>query len=419
MTAPLMTRRDLLKNSLAGVGLVIVASITPGGYRILKAEDTRKESADPCSLTLWIKVTPDNVVTMVLNKSEMGQGVYTSLPMIVADELEADWKQVRFEPAPAGDPYKDPLMGMQLTGGSTSVRHMFEPLRKAGAAAREMLRIAASQTWGVPEGECEVYQGAVRHTKSGRSLSYGKLCEKASKLPIPQNPPLKKEGQFRFIGTSLPRLDVVEKVNGSAVFGIDVFLPGMAYADIARAPAYGAKPIAYDQEAAGKVAGVFKVIPIDRGIAVCASTLEAARQGKDALRVKWGPGSQPDLENETLEKTFNEHLGKPGATARSQGNISKALSEAARRVQATYFLPYLAHTTMEPMDCTAHVQKDRCDVWVPTQSQTGVFMTSQRVTELSLEIRISPINTPFTDIRKHTEFSPVNRAMNPCTVCTQ
>jgi len=385
MTAPLITRRDLLKKSLVGVGLVVVASVTPGGYRILKAEDASKEPSDACSLTLWVRVTPDNVVTVVLNKSEMGQGVYTSLPMIVADELEADWKQVRFEPAPAGDPYKDPLMGMQLTGGSTSVRHMFEPLRKAGAAAREMLRIAAAQTWGVPEGECEVYQGAVRHVKSGRSLSYGQLCEKASKLPIPQHPPLKKEGQFRFIGTPLPRLDVVEKVNGSAVFGIDIYLPAMAYASIARPPAYGAKPTAYDQEAAGKVAGVFKVTPIDRGIAVCANTLESARKGKDALRVKWGPGFQPDMENETLEKTFNEHLGKPGVTARSQGNIAKALSEAARKVQATYFLPYLAHTTMEPMDCTAHVQKDRCDVGVPTQSQTGVLMTAQRVTGLKPE----------------------------------
>ena len=384
MTA-LITRRDLLKKSLAGVGLVVVASITPGGYRILKAEDMPKGLADSCGLNIWIKIASDNIVTFVLNKSEMGQGVYTSLPMILADELEADWKQVRFEPAPAGDPYKDPIMGMQLTGGSTSIRHMFEPLRKAGAVAREMLRTAAAQTWAVPEGECEVYQGAVRHAKSGRSMSYGQLCEKASKLPLPQNPPLKKGGQFRFVGTSLPRLDVVEKVNGSALFGIDMFLPGMVYAAIARPPAYGAKPSPYDQEAAGKVPGVFKIVPIDRGIVVCASTPEAARKGKDVLKVNWGQGFQPGLENESLEKSFIQHLEKQGVIAKSQGNVGGALSDAPRKVEATYFLPYLAHTTMEPINCVGHVQKDRCDVWVATQSQTGVLNTAQRVTGLSPE----------------------------------
>ena len=274
---------------------------------------------------------------------------------------------------------------MQATGGSTSVRHMFEPLRKAGAAAREMLRAAAAQTWGVPEGECEAYQGAVRHAKSGRSLTYGQLCQKAAKLSVPQEPPLKKEGQFRFIGTSLPRLDVVEKVNGSANFGIDIFVPGMAYAAIARPPAYGAKPIAYDRGAAGKVPGVFKVVPIDRGIAVCANTLEAAQKGRDALRVNWGQGSQPDLENGTLEKSFIQHLGQKGVIAKNEGNVAKALSGASRKIEATYILPYLAHTTMEPMNCTAHVRKDRCDIWAATQSQTGVLMTAERVTGLKPE----------------------------------
>ena len=381
----LISRRDLLKKSLAGAGLALVAAITPGGYRILKAEDLPKDPKDSCLLSMWIKVTPDNMVTIVLNKSEMGQGVYTSLPMIVADELEADWKRIRFESAPAADPYKDPVWGMQATGGSTSVRHMFEPLRKAGAAARQMLRTAAAQTWGVPEGECENDQGAVRHAKSGRSLTYGQLCQKAAKLSVPQDPPLKKEGQFRFIGTSLPRLDVVEKVNGSALFGSDIFVPAMIYAAIARPPAYGAKPASYDRGAAGKVPGVFKVVPIDRGIAVCANTLEAAQKGRDALRVNWGQGSQPELENGSIEKSLIQHLDNKGVIAKDQGNVAKALSGASRKVEATYILPYLAHTTMEPMDCTAHVRKDRCDVWVPTQSQTGVLMTAERVTGLKPE----------------------------------
>ena len=383
--SPLITRRDLLKKSLAGAGLAVAATLTPGGYRILKAEDLPKDPARSCSLNPWIRVTPDNRITVMVNKSEMGQGVYTSLPMIVADELDADWKQVRFEPAPAGDSYKDPVWGMQSTGGSTSVRHMFVPLRKAGAAAREMLRAAAAQTWGVPPGECETRGGMVRHEKSGRSLSYGQLCGQASRLPVPQAPPLKKEGEFKFIGKSLPRLDVAEKVSGAAVFGIDIFVPGMLYAAIARPPAFGAKPMAYDRDAGEKIAGVFKVAPIDRGIAVCANTLEAAQKGRDALRVNWGPGVEPELGNEGLEKSFVQYLTRKGVTAKSQGDAAKALSEAARKVEATYFLPYLAHATMEPMNCTAHVQKDRCDVWVPTQSQTGAFMTAQRVTGLKPE----------------------------------
>jgi isoquinoline 1-oxidoreductase beta subunit len=385
MTDALISRRDLLKKSLAGAGLVLGAALTPGGYRILKAEEAAQDPKASCAVGIWIRIAPDNIVTLIVNKSEMGQGIYTSLPMIIADELEADWKQIRFEAAPAADPYKDPLFGMQLTGGSTSIRHMFEPLRKAGAAARQMLRMAAAQTWGVPEGECETYQSVVRHAKTGRALTYGQLCQKAAKLSVPQEPPLKKEGQFRFIGTSLARLDVVEKVNGSAPFGIDMFIPGMLYAAVARPPAYGAKPNAYDREAAGKVPGVSQVVPIDRGIAVCANSQEAAQKGKDALRVSWGEGTQPDLGNESLEKNFIQHLGQKGAIAKSQGNIAKALGEASRKIEATYVLPYLAHTTMEPMNCTAHIQKDRCDVWVATQSQTGVLMTAQRVTGLKPE----------------------------------
>jgi isoquinoline 1-oxidoreductase beta subunit len=190
---------------------------------------------------VWLLITPDNIVTVMVNKSEMGQGVSTSLPMIVADELEADWNQVRFRIAPAGEKYKDPVWAMQTTGGSTSVRHMFLPLRKVSAAAREMLVDAAARIWGVPRDECEAYRGTVRHTKSERSLTYGQLSQRAATFPVPPNPPLKKDGQFRLIGTSMSRLDVPDKVDGSAIFGIDVFIPNMLYAAIARPQTYGAK----------------------------------------------------------------------------------------------------------------------------------------------------------------------------------
>lgn len=381
MNSPI-TRREFLKKSLAGAGMTIAISITPFGSRLFSAQEVKKDLFRP---NAWIQITPDNIVTVVVNKSEMGQGVYTSLPMILADELEADWKQVRIQAAPARDEYKDPGFGMQLTGGSTSVRHMFEPLRKAGAAAREMLVSAAAQEWGISVSECEAFQGMVRHTKSGRTMTYGQLCEKASKLPIPQNPSLKKESEFRFIGTPMSRLDVADKVNGTAMFGADVFVPEMLYGAISRPPAYGAKAISYDQEAAEKVAGVHKVVGVDRGIAVSANTLDAAWKGKKALNVKWDEGSQPDLNNETLEKSFIQYLDKQGVVARNEGNTKNALSSAAKKIGATYILPYLSHVTMEPMNCTAHVRGDGCDIWVPTQNQSGVLQVAVKVTGLKPE----------------------------------
>ncbi len=374
-----ISRREFLKTALAGAGLTIGASITPFGSRLLSAQEVKKGLFNP---SVWIQITPDNIVTIVVNKSEMGQGVSTSLPMIAADELEADWKQVRFLEAPAGSKYIDPNWGMQLTGGSTSVRHMFEPLRKASAAARQMLRTAAAQAWGVPANECVASNNAVRHTKSGKSLNYGQLCEKASQLPVPENPPLKAESQFKLIGTSMPRLDVLDKVSGKAIFGIDSFVSEMLYAAIARPPAFGAKIISYDKEAAEKMPGVRKVATIDLGIAVCATAPDLAWKGRDALKAQWDKGSNPELNNETLERTCLDQLKKEGAVALNRGNAENALTQAVKKIEATYVLPYLAHVTMEPMNCTAHVSEGRCDIWVPTQNQSGTLEAAQKLTGL-------------------------------------
>ncbi len=378
----LISRREFLKTTLAGAGLTIAASITPFGSRLLSAEEVKKGLFNP---NVWIRITPDNIVTIVVNKSEMGQGVSTSLPMIAADELDANWKQIRFKEAPGGKKYIDPNLGMQLTGGSTSVRHMFEPLRKASAAAREVLRSAAAQTWGVPVNECAASKNTVRNTKSGKSLTYGQLCEKASQLPVPENPTLKDESQFKIIGTSLPRLDVPDKVSGKAIFGIDSFVPDMLYAAIARPPAYGAKAISYDKEAAEKIQGVQKVATIDHGIAVCATSPDLAWKGRDALKAKWDKGSNPGLNNETLEKTFLEHLQQEGAIAVNKGNAENALNQSVKKIEATYVLPYLAHVTMEPMNCTAQVSENRCDIWVPTQNQSGTLEVAQKLTGLKPE----------------------------------
>ncbi len=333
----------------------------------------------------WLLITPDNIITVTVGKSEMGQGVFTSLPMIVADEIEADWKQVRVKTAPAGKEYKDPVWGMQTTGGSTSIRHMFEPLRKASAAAREMLVSAAAETWGVPIHECEAYRGTVRHKESGRSLTYGQISQKAAKIPIPPNPPLKKKSQFSLIGTSVPRLDVPDKVDGSAIFGMDVFVPDMLYAAVARPAAYGARAISYDREAAEKVTGVHTVVDLNRRVAVCADTLETAWKGRDALLVTWDEGEQPDLDNDTLERILIQHLDKRGKTARHDGNVNRAMNRAVQQIEATYILPYLSHATMEPMNCTVHVRENTCEVWAPTQDQSGVLQTVKELTGLKPE----------------------------------
>ncbi len=315
----------------------------------------------------------------------MGQGISTSLPMIVADELEVDWKQVRFQMAPARKEYKDPAWGMQITGGSTSVRHMFLPLRRASAAAREMLVSAAAETWGIPTDECEAWEGTVRHVKTGRSLTYGQLSHKAATLPIPPNPSLKKKNQFSLIGTPIPRLDVPDKVDGSAVFGMDVFVPDMLWAAIARPPAYGAKAITYDRDAAEKIAGVQKVVDLASGIGVCADTLDAAWKGRDALHVTWNEGEYPDLNDETLERMFIRHLNQRGMSAHTKGDVQRAMTDDVKKVRATYFLPYLSHATMEPMNCVAHVHGDACEIWVPTQDQSGTLETAARVTGLQPE----------------------------------
>ena len=321
-----------------------------------------------------------------MGKSEMGQGIHTALPMIVADELDADWNQVRIESAPVREEYDDPdAQQGHVTYGSTSVRHLYEPMRKAGAAGREMLLQAAAQKWDVPVSECETSQSQVLHKRSGRAFSYGELCEEAARLPIPENPRLKEKSEFKLMGTAVPRLDIPAKVNGQAQFGIDTFVPDMLYGVVARPPAYGAKVLSYDEPAAMKVEGVRYVGEIKRGIGICADTLDAAWKGKEALNVKWDKGVRPDLSDELLDSIFRESLDKEGASARSDGDVEDALSKAHKQVQAEYFLPYLSHATMEPMTCTAHVLPDRCDVWVGTQGQTNTLQKTAQITGLDPE----------------------------------
>ena len=372
---PTISRRSFLKIT----GLTIGVSVTPFGYSLMNASAQKEGSFKP---NVWFEITPDNVVTITVPGSEMGQGIRTALPMIVADELEADWKHVRIMQAPADDAYKNPTFGIQIVVGSNSVRGFYAPLRKAGAAGRMMLISAAAQTWKVPEEECSAIQGIVKHKKSNRSLTYGKLCQKAAQLEIPKEPPLKNETEFRYMGKPMPRVDIPDKVAGRAIYGLDVNVPDMLYGVIARPPVYGAKPDSYDEKAAMAVKGVAKVASTPNGIAVIAESLTAAWKGRDALKVQWGKGSHPDMNDESIEKSFIEGLDKPGVVVVNTGDAKKALSEAAKKFEATYYVPFVAHATMEPMNFTAYVQQDRCDVWGPTQSQTSTRMTAAQLTGL-------------------------------------
>jgi len=364
---------------MTSTGLAIAAATTSTSFRLLSATELTKENLSFLP-SVWLEVRPDNSIIVTVNKSEMGQGVYTSLPMIVADELDVDWKNVRMEVAPADDAYKDPVWGMQSTGGSSSIRHMYEPLRKAGAAAREMLMLAAAREWTVPVQECAVDKGKVRHIASNRILTYGKLAADAARLEIPQNPMLKKESQFRYIGKNIPRIDMHDKVNGTAHFGIDSFVPGMLYATIARPPSYEADLVSYNKDAAQAIPGVQAIVPIHSGMAVCADSLDAAWQGRDALKPIWENGRYPSLSNESLEKDFTAGLDAKGLIARNDGDVTRALASAAHKVDAVYQLPYLSHATMEPMNCTIHVRPDGCDIWAPTQNQTGVLNLAVKLT---------------------------------------
>lgn len=377
------TRREFLKTSLAGAGLTIAAVMTPAGLRLLSAAELEQDpSFQP---NVYLRIAPDDSITVVVNKSEMGQGVTTSLPMIIADELEADWKQVRFVFAPAGDKYKDPVWGMQSTGGSTSIRHMHDTLRKSGAAAREMLIVAGSEALKVPLRECAAVNGVVRHMKTGKGFSYGKLVFEASRLPVPQNPTLKKEGQFKYIGKAMPRLDMLEKSTGKAAFGIDTFVPGMLYATVARPTQFGAEPASFDQAAAEKVKGVKAVVKIPRGIAVCAESIDAAWKGKAALNAVWRNPAMAGMGTGTIEKDLIARMSEQGVVAKNQGDVTTALGAAAKKVESRYLLPYLSHATMEPMNCTASVTPERCDVWVPTQNQGGVQALAAKITGLKPE----------------------------------
>jgi isoquinoline 1-oxidoreductase beta subunit len=297
--------------------------------------------------------------------------------MMLAEELEADWSQIRVEQGPVDPAFGNPRYvgfkargGFQATGGSSTVRNFGVPVRQAGAAMRQMLITAAAQKWGVPETECYAEKGTVIHKPSNKRLTYGELADAAAKLPVPQQVTLKKPGEFKLIGKSMPRTDTPSKTNGSARFGIDVKVPEMLTATVVKIPVHGGKLVSFDDAKAKAIKGVRAVVPISSGVAVIADDFWSAKRGADALEIKWDDGPNAKLSSEELSKTYAELAKKPGVKRRSDGDIAKAMETAAKTVNAVYEVPFLDHACMEPMNATAHWKGESVEIWAPTQAQS-------------------------------------------------
>jgi len=359
-TNDLTTRRDFLKSSAAATGALVIGITLPAASRYAEAAAGGGSFAP----NAFLRITPDGQITVLCGLSEMGQGVHMGIAMLVAEELDADWHSVRLEQAPADKAYVNPMLGMQATGGSTAIRGHWEPMRKAGAAARQMLVTAAASAWGVDAGSCRTQDGRVVGA-DGRSVGYGELVAAAVQLPVPKDPPLKDPKDFRILGTGLTRLDTPAKVNGSAGFGIDVKLPGLLTAVMVHAPVPGAKVVSVDDAAAKAIPGVRQVVQIPQGVAVLADGYWPALKGRDALVVKWDDGALGGLSSEAISKSLTDATMRPGKVARNEGDVSAAV---AKTIEAVYEAPYLAHACMEPMNCTAWVRAGEAEVWSPTQA---------------------------------------------------
>jgi isoquinoline 1-oxidoreductase subunit beta len=348
---PLTRRGFITTAAAAGAGLVI-------GFYLPHASSAKNDNG--FSPNAYLKITPDGKISIVVARSEMGQGVRTALPMILAEELECDLNQVTIEQAGASSLYGD-----QTTGGSASVRTTWDPMRKAGAAAREMLLSAAALEWGVPKSSCKAEHGAITHAGSNRSASYGQLANRAATLPVPTVPPLKDPKDYKLVGTRVARIDTPAKVQGTAEYGIDFRLPQMEYAMLVRCPVVGGKASSFDDKDAKKVPGVSYVGKInDSAIAVVADSVWGAMEGRRVLNVTWDEGPNKDLSTATIKEGLKQAATKKGVALYAVGDVSKV---SGRKLEAAYESPFMAHAPMEPGNCTAHFQGNKCELWAPTQ----------------------------------------------------
>lgn len=355
-----------------------IAGLVLGIRRGTNKERWRKRTpprAQVFAPSIFLAIDTDDTVTVWLTKAELGQGAKTALPMIIGDELEVDWRTMRVEHAIANDNY-----GNMLTAVSASVSGLYEPLRQAGATAREMLIAAAAQTWGVEPGSCVARSGDVIHSATGRRVRFGAVAARAATLAVPEAPALKPQDEHRLIGTDVDRIDIPDKVTGAAEFGIDVRLAGMVYATVRRCPVFGGKLKSF---AEAKVPGVIEVRPIASGIAVVANDTWAAFQGASQLELEWSDGDQTIVSTASIDEALIAAASKPGVVARTDGAGASKIDSAGRVVEATYQLPYLAHAPMEPISCTAQVGDGRCEVWASTQDPSKVQRIAAQMTGLA------------------------------------
>ena len=343
------SRRTFLKTGAAlGGGLVIGVALP---------EAFAKSAVTTSMPNAWIRIGSDNTVTILCARSEMGQGVVMALPTLVAEELEVDLRKIKVDFAPPGEVYINAMLGGQLTGGSTSVRDGWEKLRIAGAQARVMLVQAAADKWSVDASKCKAANGMVTGP-GGKKASYGQLAEAASKLTPPKEVKLKDPSEFRYIGKPLKRLDTAGKITGKTEFGIDVKLPGMLYAALAQCPVIGGKVVSYDASKAKSMPGVKHVVQITDGVAVVADSWWRAKTARDTISIQWDEGANKTLSSEGVFAGLASAMSKPGAQIKAQGNVAEGMKSAAKTVQATYEMPFLSHSPMEPMNFTADVRKD-------------------------------------------------------------
>ena len=366
-----VNRREFLKTGATGGAALVIGFYLSDVGLADQARDQEKNPPNP--FDAWVHIGKDNRVTLILGKSEMGQGVYTALPMILAEELSLDWRKVKVEQAPT-----NPAIYDHGTGGSGSVAGSWLPLRRAGSAAREMLITAAAQRWNVVRDTCKAQNGGVLHGARKDFLTYGELVEDASKLPIPDfnTVPLKNSDDFAIVGKDTPRLDARAKSSGAAKFGIDSRVPGMLYAVIARCPVFGGKVAKFDATKAKAVPDVREVVQIESvgpgaftagGVAVLADNSWAATRGRAALEITWDEGPNANESSDSLRHDCVENASKPGKVVRSDGDVDAALASSSKKIEAVYEFPFAPHATMEPMNCTVHIRPDGAEAWVPTQ----------------------------------------------------
>ncbi|MCX8030779.1 MAG: xanthine dehydrogenase family protein molybdopterin-binding subunit [Thermodesulfovibrionales bacterium] len=361
-----LSRRDFLKT-----GAIMGTSLLLGFYMPIDSEGKAKVTSKTFSPNAFIRIGSDDTITLIINKSEMGQGVYTSLPMLIAEELECELSKIKIQPAPVNPIYNHTEWGaIQGTGGSSSVRSCWDQLRKAGAAARLMLINAASQIWKVDPSECRAEKGFIIHEKSKKRLSFGSLVEKASTVEPPNNIVLKSPDTFKVIGKPTKHLDTKEKVNGKAIFGIDVKVPGMLTALVARPPVFGAKVKSYNAENAMKVNGVMHIIQIPSGVAVVAKDFWSAYNGRGALDIKWDVGENSKLSTDELKITYSRLANTEGLIAKKDGEAKEQFKKAHKKITAEYEVPYLSHSPMETLNCLIDYKEDRAYIWTGTQMQT-------------------------------------------------